>query len=48
MFDRYLTMYANQDTLDYGSAGRRGIEEVLRRGFERGIIPHSVAVEFSP
>jgi len=48
MFDRYLSMYANQDTLDYGSAGRRGIEEVLRRGSERGIIPHRVAVEFSP
>lgn len=48
MFDRYLSMYANQDTLDYGLEGRRGIEEVLRRGTERGIIPHHVPVEFSP
>lgn len=48
MFDRYLSMYANQDTLDYGSEGRRGIEEVLRRGCAIGIIPHEVTVEFSP
>lgn len=48
MFDRYLNMYANQDTLDYGPDGRRAIEEVLRLGHERGIIPHRVAVEFAP
>jgi 1,4-dihydroxy-6-naphthoate synthase len=48
MFDRYLNMYANRDTLDYGSAGRDGIEEVLRRGWASGIIPHQVAVEYSP
>lgn len=48
MFDRYLAMYANQDTLDYGHSGRRAIEEVLRLGFERGIIPHRVSVELAP
>lgn len=48
MFDRYLGMYANHDTLDYGAEGRRAIETVLRLGFERGVIPHRVPVEFAP
>lgn len=48
LFDRYLGMYANQDTLDYGKEGRRAIEELMRRGHEAGIIPHPVAVAFAP
>jgi 1,4-dihydroxy-6-naphthoate synthase len=48
MFDRYLGMYANQDTLDYGADGRRAIDVLLRLGFERGVIPHRVPVEFAP
>jgi 1,4-dihydroxy-6-naphthoate synthase len=48
LFDRYLAMYANQDTLDYGPTGRRAIEELLRRGHEAGLIPHPVQVEFAP
>jgi 1,4-dihydroxy-6-naphthoate synthase len=47
MLDRYLAMYANQDTLDYGIEGQRAIYELLRLGHEAGIIPHRVAVEFS-
>lgn len=48
LFDRYLAMYANQDTLDYGPAGRRAIEVLLQRGHEAGVIPHVVNVEFAP
>jgi 1,4-dihydroxy-6-naphthoate synthase len=48
MFDRYLAMYANHDTLDYGDDGRRAIADVLRLGFERGLIPHATSVEFAP
>ncbi|MFI5308813.1 MAG: menaquinone biosynthesis family protein [Polyangiales bacterium] len=48
LFDRYLGMYANQDTLDYGERGRRAIAELLRRGHEAGVIPHRVEVEFAP
>jgi 1,4-dihydroxy-6-naphthoate synthase len=48
LFDRYLAMYANQDTLDYGPDGRHAITEVLRLGFERGLIPHATSVEFAP
>jgi 1,4-dihydroxy-6-naphthoate synthase len=48
LFDRYLAMYANQDTLDYGELGRRAIVDLLERGAAAGIIPHRVNVEFSP
>jgi len=48
LFDRYLAMYANADTLDYGPRGRLAILELLRRGHEAGVIPHAVAVEFAP
>lgn len=48
MFDRYLAMYANQDTLDYGVEGRRAIVEVLQRGVQSGVIPHATTVEFAP
>ena len=48
MFDRYLAMYANQDTLDYGTVGRRAIQDLLDRGSAAGIIPHRVEVEFAP
>lgn len=48
LFDRYLAMYANQDTLDYGDVGRRAIADLLDRGTAAGIIPHRVNVEFAP
>jgi 1,4-dihydroxy-6-naphthoate synthase len=48
MIDRYLAMYANRDTLDYGEPGRRAIDELLRRGYEAGIIPHRARVELAP
>jgi 1,4-dihydroxy-6-naphthoate synthase len=48
LFDRYLAMYANQDTLDYGQVGRRAIVDLLDRGHAAGLIPHAVNVEFSP
>jgi predicted solute-binding protein len=48
LFDRYLAMYANQDTLDYGELGRRAIVDLLDRGSAAGIIPQRVKVEFAP
>lgn len=48
MFDRYLAMYANQDTLDYGERGRLAIQDLLDRGHAAGVIPHRVIAEFSP
>ena len=33
-------------TLDYGDRGRESVRRLLDEGFERGIIPNRVAVEF--
>lgn len=48
MFDRYLAMYANDDTLDYGAKGRQAIQDLLDRGHAAGIIPQRVVAEFAP
>jgi 1,4-dihydroxy-6-naphthoate synthase len=44
--DRFVGMYVNQWTVDYGDRGRQAVRELLRRGHEAGIIPHRVEVEF--
>lgn len=44
--DRFVGMYVNQWTVDYGERGRAAVRLLLDRAFEAGIIPHRVAVEF--
>jgi 1,4-dihydroxy-6-naphthoate synthase len=44
--DRFVGMWVNELTLDYGERGREGVRRLLAEGHERGIIPHRVAVEF--
>ena len=44
--DRFVGMYVNDYTLDYGASGRRAIETFLRRGHEAGALPRTVQVEF--
>jgi 1,4-dihydroxy-6-naphthoate synthase len=44
--DRFVGMYVNDWTLDFGEKGRRSVQEFLRRGYDAGIIPHLVAPEF--
>jgi 1,4-dihydroxy-6-naphthoate synthase len=44
--DEFVEMYVNQRTLDYGPDGRRAVQLFLDRGFEAGIIPRRVAVNF--
>jgi 1,4-dihydroxy-6-naphthoate synthase len=39
-------MYVNDWTLDFGPRGREAVETLLRRGFEEGIIPRPVELEF--
>ncbi|MBI3949000.1 MAG: ABC transporter substrate-binding protein [Acidobacteria bacterium] len=46
--DRFVDMYVNNLTLDYGPLGREAVKLLLRMGYERGIIPHPVQVEFVP
>ncbi len=44
--DRFIGMYVNDYTLDYGESGRRAIREFLARGHELGLIPAPVELEF--
>jgi 1,4-dihydroxy-6-naphthoate synthase len=44
--DRFVGMYVNQWTVDYGPRGRAAVRLLLDRAFEAGIIPHPVKVEF--
>ena len=37
--DRFVGMYVNASTLDYGERGRRGLELFYRRGLAAGLIP---------
>ncbi len=44
--DRFVGMYVNDWTVDYGERGREAVRELLRRGHAAGLIPHPVQVEF--
>ncbi len=44
--DRFVGMYVNDYTLDFGPEGRKGVEELLTRGFDAGLIPRRPEVEF--
>jgi 1,4-dihydroxy-6-naphthoate synthase len=43
---RFVSMYVNQRTLDYGADGREAIRKLLKMGHERGIIPIAPQVDF--
>jgi len=45
--DRFVAMWVNELTLDYGERGREAVRRLLKEGHERGIIPHPVQVEFA-
>jgi len=44
--DRFVSMYVNDWTLDYGPRGRRAVQELLDRGFQGGILPKAVRAEY--
>ena len=44
--DRFVGMYVNHWTLDYGNVGRKAIRTLLNRGREIGIIQKEINVEF--
>lgn len=43
---RFVSMYVNERTLDYGPDGREAIRKLLEMGHERGIIPTEPKVDF--
>lgn len=44
--DRFIEMYVNELTCDYGDEGRRAVEELLRRAETTGTYTEPVRVEF--
>ena len=44
--DKFVGMYVNHWTLDYGAKGRESIQRFLGRAFERGLIPQQPELEF--
>jgi len=43
---KFIGMYVNDYTRDYGATGRRAIREFLRAGSERGLVPTAGELEF--
>jgi 1,4-dihydroxy-6-naphthoate synthase len=44
--DKFVGMYVNHWTLDYGDHGRAAVRRLLEEGFRAGIIPHKADVQF--
>jgi 1,4-dihydroxy-6-naphthoate synthase len=44
--NRFVGMYVNERTLNYGDDGREAIRKLLDMGFDRGIIPHRANLDF--
>ena len=44
--DRFVSMYVNDMTKDYGDEGRSAVAELLRRGDEIGAFPGPVVVDW--
>jgi 1,4-dihydroxy-6-naphthoate synthase len=45
--DRFVGMYVNELTLDYGERGRAAVRRLLKEGFEAGLVPGPVHLEFA-
>jgi 1,4-dihydroxy-6-naphthoate synthase len=44
--ERFIDMYVNELTCDYGDEGRKAVEELLRRGEEIGAFPEPVRLDY--
>jgi 1,4-dihydroxy-6-naphthoate synthase len=44
--NRFVGMYVNERTLNYGEDGKEAIRKLLDMGYERGIIPYKAKVDF--
>ncbi len=44
--DRFVAMWVNDLTLDYGERGREAVKRFLAEGHKAGLIPHKVKVDF--
>jgi 5,8-dihydroxy-2-naphthoate synthase len=46
--DRFVGMYVNELTLDYGERGRRAVQRLMDEAYEKRLIPSKVDVEWAP
>ena len=46
--DRFVGMYVNELTLDYGDRGRRAVQRLMDESYEKRLIPSKVVVEWAP
>ena len=44
--NKFVGMYVNERTLNYGDDGRIAIKRLLDMGYERGVIPIRAKVDF--
>ena len=44
--DKFVGMYVNEWTLDYGERGRAAVRRLIKEGHDAGIIPHHADVQF--
>lgn len=44
--DKFVGMYVNERTVDYGPDGREAVRRLLDMGYKAGLIPHPAKVEF--
>ena len=45
--DRFVGMYVNERTLDYGSEGRQAVQTLFDRAYAAKLIPASIRAEFA-
>ncbi len=46
--DRFVGMYVNELTLDYGDRGRQAVQRLMDEAYEKRLIPSKVTVEWAP
>lgn len=44
--DKFVGMYVNDWTIDFGPRGREAVTQLLKRGYETGVIPKLIVPEF--
>jgi len=44
--DRFVGMYVNDLTVDLDARGQTGLKKLLEEGFEKGLLPKKIDLEF--
>jgi 1,4-dihydroxy-6-naphthoate synthase len=44
--DKFVGMYVNEWTIDYGDTGQRAVRELLKAGAQKGLVPEVGRIDF--